>query len=184
MSADKKYVLRHTTNTDVYIIYMLIKLRVFLLTLFILAILGCPKQPGQDEFIEIERIPNTVENERLVKFSSYPIDRQIDIFLFAQINLAGKRDTYMRYLANDGPTKKRHIAIRINLTDRASFKTNLIGVLDFIDLNCACVHDDAEVMELLIQNDSEVLDTDSPDVRLSKESYRQYLERMKSRIGR
>lgn len=158
---------------------MLIRFRVLLLALGIFVIVGCPKQPGQDEFVEIERLP---ENQRLARFSAYPVELQIDMFLFAQINLAGKGVTYLRYLADDGQAKKRQIAARIDSTERSSFKADLIVVLDEIDLSCSCVHNDSGLMDLLVKNDLDILDTDPPDVRLSKELYKKILDRLKLRM--
>ena len=159
---------------------MRVRFRFLLLVLCIFAIVGCPKQPGQDEFIEIERLS---ENARLSKFSSYPVDRQIDIFLFAQINMAGKGETYLHYLTNNAETKTIQIVARIDATERVSFKADLLRVLEAVDLRCACVHSDSSLMRILMKNDVEAETTDPPDVRLSKELYTKILDRLKLRTA-
>ena len=151
------------------------------LALAVMTLSCLAQQPGRDEYIEIGRISKENQQERLAKFSSYSVDRQIDVYLFAQTFVEGSNEDYGRYLAHNGAAKKREIALRIDSTDRMSFKTDLISVLYLIDLNCECVSNDTEIMDLLAKNELDILETDSLDVRISKGTYRKYLKRIKSR---
>lgn len=161
---------------------MVVKLRNFVLTCLCCAIFACQDTPGKKEFLQIEQIPDQKDNERTLKFSSYPVDRQIDIFLVSEISLAGKRDTYLRYLAKDGSSKVMSIAERLSVEQRASFRTSLIKALDLIDMECNCVHNDAVIMSIIETNNVVVVDPDKPDDRMSKQTYEQYAQRLKSRL--
>ncbi len=140
---------------------------------------GCLNSPGKKEFDGIQRIEAI--DERLTMFSSFPIDKQIDIFLYAQRNGAGFRDTYFRFLANEGENKKLDIARRIDVSQSASHKADLLIVLDFIDTKCRCVNNDSEVMTLLEKNLRDSEKNDPPDVSMSKDFYRNCLQRIKVR---
>lgn len=135
---------------------------------------------GQREFDDLQKIQDV--DERLNAFSSYPVDRQIDIYLFSQkIPAFLEGETYLRFMAHQGDQKVLEIARRIDSEEDLTFKRDLIGVLDVIDMKCECVHNNREVMKILAQNDLDVTDTDPPDVISFKGSYRITLDRIKSR---
>lgn len=136
-------------------------------------------QRGQREFVDLQKIPD--ENERLRVFSSYPVNRQIDIYLFSQMPKSRAVDTYFRFMAHQGDGKVLPIAKRIDSEKEASFKTDLIRVLDLIDEDCACVRNNSEIMELLAKNSVDVVETDPPHVRGFKDLYASTLERIESR---
>ncbi len=151
-----------------------------ILVLFIIAVImlaGCSYQPGEVNFNEIEHLP---ESYRLARFSSFPVDEQVNIFHFSQINLRGKSDTYMRYLAEDGQSKIEAIVLRISREQRFSFKTDLLTVIDLIDLKCNCVGS-SRVLDALTLADEPVNADDPTDVRETMQLYEKILRRIKDR---
>lgn len=140
-------------------------------------LLGCDDYPGESNFENIERFP---ESDRLARFSSFPVEEQINIFLFAQLSPRERRDTYLRYLAEDGPSKIEAIVLRISKEQRPSSKADLISVLDIIDLNCTCVGS-AKVAAELTAAATPVDPNDSIDVRGSKQRFESILSRIKER---
>ena len=143
--------------------------------------LSCSAQPGRDDYLAIGRIPKENQRERLATFSSFSVDRQIDLYLFAQNFVEGSNEDYLRYLANEGDSKLEKIVGRIDTSPRFAFKTDLIRVLDLIDLNCECVRNDANIFEVLTRNLDDVPKTDATDARMSLQLYRTVLDRIKTR---
>lgn len=142
-----------------------------------IVLLGCYYYPGESNFDDIERLP---QSNRLARFSSFPVDEQINIFLFAQISPRGKRDTYLRYLADEGSSKIEAIVRRVSKEERPSSKADLISVLDLIDLNCNCVGSPEVVAELT--SAANPVDANDPnDVRASKQRFESILSKIRDR---
>ena len=95
----------------------------------VLLTISCNAQQARD-YNAIGRIPRENRQERLALFSSYSVDRQIDLYLFAQNFVEGTNEDYMDLLAHDGEMKVSAIADRIDATSRFGFKTDLILALD------------------------------------------------------
>src|SRR5256885_11664041 len=120
---------------------MLRNLMIILLLLLNSLLICCAQAPGQNGYDEIKKIPLSEGNERLNRFSAYPVDEQIDIYLYSQYNVEGGSDEFFRFMASDGEKKIPTILRRID-TDSSPdprTKVGLIRVLDFIDLNCKCL---------------------------------------------
>jgi hypothetical protein len=156
-------------------IYKTIILSFFSITLLIL---GCQKNLIQDAYLNIESFP---EIERQSKFSSYSVEEQIDIFLFAQIK-GGKSDTYTRYLADNGQTKISAIVDAIGKNNDSLKKVDLIRSLELINMHCNCIKNDKKVISLLEKNKLQFKDDTDSDKTL-REVYAEYLERIKNFSG-
>lgn len=148
--------------------------RIVLVTAILL--FACEKKPGQEEYITIEKLP---QNERLKKFSSYPIEKQIDIYLFTHY-LEGGSGTYEGYLASDGENKLFAISRRIDENIEPMMKVRLISAIELIGMNCDCVSDNSEVIKILEDNKMPIDDEDSGGTIGVKNAYNDYLQRIKS----
>jgi hypothetical protein len=159
------------------------KTKIYPLLIIIIFLAGCVSQPGKKEYLEIAKIPVSNESERLAKFSTYPVEKQIEIYLFAQYGVEGGNESFLRYLAFDGQNKIPAIIARIDAADDPGFKALLMRVLDFIDENCGCVADNPDFLNILERNEMQIDPADSEGIKIFKELYRKILLRMKLRYN-
>jgi hypothetical protein len=118
------------------------------------------------EYSEISKIPRDNTDERIKAFNQYPVEKQIDIYLCA----THQSDyVFEIYLMANGESKISKIAevIKTNPNFNLRDKTELIGILFYIDRNCKlernynCVANNSQVMESLKQSESPFDPTDS-----------------------
>lgn len=143
----------------------------------IILFLSCAKSLGQREYLEIEKLP---ESERLSKFSSYPVEKQIDIYLFSKLYTEGGSGTYGRYLASNGTNKLPNIVKRLDESNDLLVKIELIHTIELINGHCLCVAGNADILRILEKNDIQINTEDDPSTRKLKEVYSDYLQRIKS----
>ena len=157
------------------------KMKIYWVLLLMVFLLGCKDRPGQKEYLEITKIPRSDDSGRLAKFSAYPIEKQIDIYLYPQRYEEGGSVAFLYYLGDEGKNKIPHIAKRIDESSNWLDKVYLINVLEFIDLNCQCVADDADSLALLIKNEEAVKPEDGKAISSSKELYSKQVHRIRDR---
>ena len=156
------------------------KTNLYFILITISLLVCCASKPGQKEYLEIVKSPASNENEILDKFSKYPIDKQIDIYLFAECCVEGG-GTFIRYLGFNGKEKIPSIVKRIDESDNPITKTKLLNALEFIDLNCECLVDSPGTLNILEKNEMRIDESDSQGIKTFKELYSTYLQRIKSR---
>jgi hypothetical protein len=164
---------------------MKINLLVVIFFAFLALDFGCAQMVGKRGYDEIRRIPGVGSQLRRERFATYPIDQQIDIYLYSQYNVEGGGDEFFRYMADDGENKIPQILKRLD-TDRDSdprTKVGLIRVLDHIDQGCHCLLQVQDAGEILNRSEMQPVQSDSDGVRQFKELYRTVLERIKLREG-
>lgn len=110
---------------------------------------GCwrAEGPGAKEFLEIEKLHD--DQAKLKRFNEYPIDTQIDTFMFAARATEGSGGNYQRYLAYDGANKIERISERIVQSTDWYYKMHLIYAVIPIQSECGCVRSNTEVMKNL-----------------------------------
>ena len=115
---------------------------------------------------------------------AYPINEQIDIYLYSQYGVEGGSDEIFRFIASDGEKKIPAILKRIDSDNGADPRTRfgLINVLDFIDQNCQCLANNEDAMMILSRNEMLIVSKDSEGFRGYKELYHQILVRIESRM--
>ena len=124
-----------------------------LITLLFLTLVTCcniyrENQPGAKEFNEILKIPIEDDAERLRKFLSYPVDKQVDIYLYGMDSIAPSYTHFGDFLAYEGEDKVPYILERIKTSKEDSHKFYLMEIIRKINRNCNCVkNEDLEELE-------------------------------------
>ena len=118
--------------------------------LFGFACFGGQQDPGEVEYREICLIPESDGAARSVKYNSYPVDNQIDIFLYAQSAFEGGDGPTLRYIIKNGDKKVPAIFSRIRTEKRALFRLLLIIAIDRIDSETKVLSKQAELLDELI----------------------------------
>lgn len=126
---------------------MRFKLRIIFILVFLVCLVSCAKKTGQREYEDFDKIPKQEFGKRQEKFSSYPVDKQIDIYLYAQFGFEGGHDL-TGYLKDNGEQKIPEILRRIEIGN-FMHKSALIHVLYYIDKDCACISQNSEIMDSL-----------------------------------
>jgi hypothetical protein len=144
-----------------------------------LLLTGCMQGPGRKEYVEITRIPLSDEGRILEKFSAYPVEKQIDIYIFSQCCVEGNIYPFDRYLAVNGEMKLPGIIRRIDSDENFSDKVYLLDVVETIDTKCHCVNGKPDFIDILQKNERPIDEHDSSGTVTAKELYRQKLLRIK-----
>jgi len=160
---------------------MYYKVLTFIVLIILFFLNGCTLQPGQKEFIELRKIPHKNTQEIENKLSQHPIEKQIDIYLFSECCVRGNSYDLMRYLAVNGKANIPHLVKRINTSEHAIDKTNLMLAVKFIDLNCECVTADLKTMQILEKNVMKANDDDIEGIKIYKTLYKTSLNDLKDR---
>ena len=108
------------------------------------------QDPGEVEYREICLIPESDGAARSVKFNSYPVDKQIDIYLYSQVAFEGGKGDFLRYIIKNGDKKVLGIFSRIRTEKRALFRLLLIIAIDRIDSETKVFSKRAELLEELM----------------------------------
>jgi hypothetical protein len=108
------------------------------------------QDPGEVEYREICSIPESDGAARSVKFNSYPVDKQIDIYLYSQFAFEGGNGSFLGYIARNGDGKVHAIFSRIRSEKRALFRLGLIIAIDMIDRETKVFSKRAELLEELM----------------------------------
>ncbi|MBK8148856.1 MAG: hypothetical protein IPK58_11770 [Acidobacteria bacterium] len=108
------------------------------------------QDPGEVEYREICLIPESDGAARSVKFNSYPVDKQIDIYLYSQVAFEGGKGDFLRYIIKNGNKKVLAIFSRIRTEKRALFRLLLIIAIDRIDSETKVLSKQAELLDELI----------------------------------
>lgn len=141
------------------------------------------QHPGERGYNEISKIAQSEAGERLRRFSAYPVDQQIDIYLYSQYSVEGGSDEFFRFLAKDGESKIPAILKRMDAdADRdPRAKIGLIRVLDFIDQGCLCLAKIDSSFDVLERVEMKINATDGQGFKGFKELYDQIFETIKRR---
>lgn len=104
---------------------------------FILQQCTCGYEKGSMGYYEIVSAKHASNVQVIEKFSNYPVENQIDIFLYARN--CPNNPHIEPLLIHDGEKKVDHIVARIETEPRVWDRVFLIGVLSRINHNCRCV---------------------------------------------
>jgi hypothetical protein len=129
------------------------------------------KLPGGSEYYEIKKIPYSNNTERIAAFNSYPVEKQIDIYLFAMIHKAPADAAFGEYLKVNGESKIAKLADAIENINSPMAKGYLIGATWEIDRECNCVANNPKIMEILKRRESPPDPNDDEGDRGWKKSY-------------
>jgi hypothetical protein len=149
----------------------MIKALIFsLLFLSIFSIGSCTNHPGLAGYKEVIKISAANNEERAATFESFPVEEQIDIYLFAACCVEPSDLSFSSHLARNGRSKIRSIAERLNTASDQRDKTNLIRVLAEINDDCDCVSQDSHIMDILFKNEGQ---TNSGEERAGNPTWRE-----------
>ncbi len=168
------------------------KTKIPLILLITVFLVSCADRPGGKEYREITKIPIANEDEVKAKFTSYPIEKQLDIYLFSQCCVEGNSYPLMWLLTNDGEEKNMipHIVKRIDESNDPTGKNNLINTIDkanlmdpleLIDIKCKCIADSPGVIDILTKNERLIDEQESDGIKGFKRIYSERLQRIKNR---
>ncbi|MBK7707949.1 MAG: hypothetical protein IPJ30_19925 [Acidobacteria bacterium] len=119
--------------------------------LFGFACFGGQQDPGEVEYREICSIPESDGGAaRSVKFNSYPVDTQIDIYLHSQYAFECGKGSFPGYISRNGEGKVQTIFSRIRSEKRAVDRLGLIVVIEMIDRETKVFSKRADLREELI----------------------------------
>lgn len=163
-----------------HLIKILSEMKICIILTMIIFLVSCEVRPGRKEYIEISKIPISNENEVLAKFSTYPVEKQIDIYLFSQCCVEGNSYPFLWYLATDGKNIIPYIVKRIVESNNPQDKANLMEVLDLIEMKCKCVAENADVLDILTRNEMQLVEENSDHMNGFRELYTEQLQRIKS----
>ncbi len=123
---------------------------------------SCVSRPGATEYNEITRNAGEGNSAIIERFDSYPINKQIDVFLYSE------DPRFEAILALNGKSKISQIVSRIEDQNTAFYeKWRLIRVLHRIHNDCQCVNNDRNIMLRL-----ERLSASSSETSKDTEHYR------------
>lgn len=123
-----------------------------LLLFYFLCILGCAgfNRPGFKEYNVVDRTRGANNMASIEKFSSYPIDKQIDMYLIGTCCVEGGGGWTTPYLIRDGEEKIPSIVRRIEVfPDDIRDKAALISALVSINKECQCLKKYPEIIKRL-----------------------------------
>ena len=147
-----------------------------LLSFYLLFILNCglyfSSRPGAKEYYELNAVSGTDNTASIRKFSSYPIEKQIDIYLFANCCTEGGGSGI--YLSIDGEKKIPNIVKRIETSSDIRDKVALIAVLFSINKECKCMKKHSEFIKSLEKQEENFSTENIPADDNFTESYRKY----------
>ena len=161
---------------------MLKSVRTIVLLLLTFSFSSCEDRPGKKEYLEITEIPSASQNERLNKFSSFPVEKQIDVYLFAMCCVEPSDTVFEEYLILNGKNKIEKIVGRLDKTKDLRDKTNLIRALASINKNCKCLSNNSYVLDILSRNESKIDEINNDNDKLWKELYSSYLNEIKANM--
>lgn len=125
------------------------KMKFFILVIIVIFISSCTTSPGQKEYLELDRVSTSDHNKRQTAFSAYPVEKQIDIYLYAWYGPKGGGMNALFYLINDGESKVPQILKRLDQTTEPNHKAALLNALLEIERNCHCVANNPQIIEIL-----------------------------------
>lgn len=97
-------------------------------------------QPGGKEYEKVKESNST--NEAREQFNSYPVDKQIDIYLFGLKYVEPDDNSSQKFLLVDGDRKLPTIIQRIRDADEEFDKAYLMEVVSLINRDCNCVSEE------------------------------------------
>lgn len=145
---------------------------IFLQTLLFTGCTECLLQSGRSEYYEIVKTPITNKSERVRKFSMYPPERQIDVYLFAA--RCSDDPSVMGLFTEISKDRIPDIVKRIQVSKSEEDKHFLIRILSDTNWQCRCI--DQGMIEILSAVQSEISPQDNESEKFYKESYKKYLE--------
>lgn len=128
------------------------KITKYLLLLFLLCSFGCVDmtRPGAEEYFEISKTMSADNTAAIRKLSSYPINKQIDIYLFGNCCVEGGGGWIGALFTKNGEEKIPFIIKRIEVfPDDIRNKVALIEALHEINRDCHCLKQHPEYIEIL-----------------------------------
>jgi hypothetical protein len=114
--------------------------------IFIIWVLACSCvlfsrfHPGGAEWEKLREAKSTEEVRE--RFNSYPVDKQIDIYLFGLKYIEPDDSSAQEFLVNDGERKLPTIITSIQNSHEEFDKGYLMEVVTLINKDCNCVTDD------------------------------------------
>lgn len=103
---------------------------------------------GGVESEKLRQTKNSAEAEEL--FNSFPVDKQIDVYLFGLKYIEPDDNSTKKFLVKDGSKRLPTILRRIRSSDSEFDKAYLMEVVSLINKDCGCVTDEekAELSEI------------------------------------
>lgn len=144
----------------------------------------CSYETGKKEYYEVINHSKTESSNAgmIQRFSSYPIEKQIDIYLYARN--CPDNPSIEPLLVKDGEGKILAIVERIKTADRVLDKVYLLGVLSSINIKCKCISKDSEAIQSLETVEKELSENkDTWGGKEYKEIYSTRLKSLKERLN-
>jgi len=99
---------------------------------------------GGREYDELKEAKNTKDAQK--QFNSYPVEKQIDIYLFGLKYVEPDDSSAKKFLVYDGKRKIPTIIQRVQDTNEEFDKAYLMEVVALIDKDCNCVSEDQKAI--------------------------------------
>jgi hypothetical protein len=99
---------------------------------------------GGREYDELKEAKSTGEARE--QFDRYPVEKQIDIYLFGLKYVEPDDSSAKKFLVNDGERRIPTIIQRVQDTDEEFDKAYLMEVISLIDKDCNCVSEDQKAI--------------------------------------
>lgn len=109
----------------------------------------CNNKPGAKEYWNIVSPSEAGNTEQIQKFYSYPVDKQIDVYLFSKSGDCANDPRIEAYFTKDGKEKIPAILERIKKEPKVWAKSDLLWALVKINSDCRCIKSDAEIITSL-----------------------------------
>ena len=161
----------------VIVLYLLIQ------ALYLSGCAVCWGKRGCNEYKAVIAQNNNTNAMAIEKFSSYPVDKQIDIHLYA--NYVGNGSVGRFIARHDGANKVQRIVQRIRTEPQLWDKASLIDALFYINEECRCIKQDSDVIRTLVEVENALQrDPNLPANYAYKDIYSMSLTSLKNQIER
>jgi hypothetical protein len=164
----------------------MIKLILTILTIFATFSISCffhsgLSHPGRKGYLEIQVIPFENESARVEKFQSFPINQQLEIYLFSNEHVEGGGGDISKYVSTNFETKLPFIVEKIKTSERVEDKLRLFGLFSYPNTECLRKH--PEIIPTLSEAQPQITKTDSEETKQKKQDYMKLLSNLKEYLN-
>lgn len=132
---------------------------------------------GRNGYLEIQAIPYENESERIEKFQSFPINKQLDVYLFSKQHIEGDGGDIFKYVSKDFEIKLPFIVEKIKISERIEDKLGLFDLFSYPNSEYLRKH--PEIIPILTEAHPQIIDSDNEETKQKKQYYARALSNLK-----